>query len=96
MSDEENIMLSILREQSSKLDKIQDDIGDMKTDIAINTKDLTEHKEGVIQNRGAINTHRSRLDKIEQPLSVKAVAKWVISVGAVAAAIITIIKLVGG
>ena len=58
--------------------------------------DLREHKEGVIQNRKNVAAIEKRTSKLEQPLSVRAVAKWIVSVGAVAGAIVTIIKLVGG
>jgi hypothetical protein len=58
--------------------------------------DLREHKEGVIQNRKSVAYLEARTAKLEQPLTVKTVAKWIVSVGAVAGAIITIMKLVGG
>ena len=59
-------------------------------------EDLREHKEGVIQNRKSIANLDRRASRLEQPLTVKSVVKWTVSVGALAGAIITIMKLVGG
>jgi hypothetical protein len=59
-------------------------------------EDLREHKEGVIQNRKSISNLDKRASKLEQPLTVRSVVKWVVSTGALAGAIITIMKLIGG
>jgi hypothetical protein len=63
-----------------KLDIIQDDINKIKIEnvkqslnIEINTKDLTEHKEGVIQNR-------ERICKLEEPYLTKSNISWFIGV----------------
>ena len=58
--------------------------------------DLREHKEGVIQNRSVITKVVKRLDVVEEPSKVISVLKkWLLGAAAVAAAIITISKLMG-
>ena len=61
-----------------KLDKIQDDVSDLKVvnakqtaNIERNTRDLTEHIEGVRQTRELIKSHQED-DKVHTlPLTVK-------------------------
>ena len=68
----------------SKVDKIIDmqteikvDLTKIKKDVDVNTRDLTEHKEGVIQNR-------KRIAKLERPAVamdyLKNIAIWISSV----------------
>ena len=68
----------------SKVDKIIDsqtdlkvDIAKIKKDVSVNTSDLTEHKEGVIQNR-------KRIANLERPAimidGIKKVAIWTTAV----------------
>ena len=91
MSEECNgITCSHLDRIEIKVDKILDNhvdlrinVAEITRDIAVNTLDLTEHKEGVIQNR-------KRIAKLERPVimmdGIKKVAVWLMAVvGAVAA-----------
>lgn len=65
----------------NKLDKVQEDVTDIKIaqatqskDIAQNTVDLTEHKEGVMGNR----TRIEYLEKVNAPLTVAQLGKRVV------------------
>ena len=61
-------------------------LSELQQDVAINTKDLTEHKEGVIQNR-------ARIVELEKPREAfKLLKKYVIGVGSIAAALLGILK----
>ena len=67
-----------LRNLDRKIDKVQDDITQLKVEnakqtacIKQNTIDLTEHKEGVIQNRGRIRQCEKCISVINQPISAK-------------------------
>ena len=80
----------------SKLDNIQSDITELKVEnakqsanIIINTKDLTDHKEGVVQNR-------TRIIEIEQIQSnTKMIWKVMLGIGALAGVVLTITRLIG-
>lgn len=50
------------------------DINDIKHDVSVNTDDLTEHKEGVIQNRERIVA----LERIMQPITVRELSAIVV------------------
>ena len=80
----------------SKLDKIQEDVTSLKIvqalqgkDIDRNTKDLSDHIEGVQQNR-------KRIEILEQPLSFKKAFTYTTAAFALiltAAKAITLLKL---
>ena len=80
----------------SKLDKIQEDVTSLKIvqalqgkDIDRNTKDLSDHIEGVQQNR-------KRIEILEQPLSFKKACAYTTAAFALiltAAKVITLLKL---
>lgn len=85
-----------------KQDSIQSDVHDVKVEqakqstyIEQNTRDLTEHKEGVIQNRGRIE----HLEKESAPLTVKQLMQRVVivcgGIGAIAGAAVAVAKLMG-
>lgn len=38
----------------------------IQKDVEINTRDLTEHKEGVVQNRDSIHMFRKELDNVKE------------------------------
>ena len=60
---------------------------ELQHDVSINTTDLTEHKEGVIQNR-------ARITKLEEPAKAFAVfKKYIIGLGAIAGSVYGILKL---
>lgn len=94
--DFENIVLK-------KLDKIQDDVNVLSIEnvkqtacIEQNTRDLADHKEGVIQNRRRIEIVEEKL----KPLTVKQLAKRVAAIvgglGVVVSTIYGITRLFGG
>ena len=59
---------------------------ELHQDVARNTVDLKEHKEGVIQNR-------TRIEKLEEPgKAFKLLKKYLIGLGATAGSIIAILK----
>ena len=59
---------------------------ELQQDVAKNTVDLTEHKEGVRQCQ-------VRLDKLEEPhVAFKLLKKYLLGVGAVAGSILVILK----
>jgi len=83
-----------------KLDELKDDVGELKVQNAIqtacieqNTKDLADHKEGVIQNRKRIIF----LEEQHKPMTVKQFCKralYVIGgIGTIATAIYGVMKL---
>jgi len=49
-------------------------------------EDLREHKEGVIQNRSALEVVEERVDKLEEPVKAKAYLrkKYMLSAGVIA------------
>ncbi len=38
----------------------------IQKDVEVNTRDLTEHKEGVIQNRGEIRANKKEVEKLRK------------------------------
>ena len=61
---------------------------ELQQDVATNTKDLTEHKEGVIQNR-------KRIEVLEEPGKVFGVVKkYLLGAGAIAGSVYGIYRLV--
>ena len=59
---------------------------ELQQDVAKNTVDLTEHKEGVVQNR-------TRIEKLEEPgKAFKLLKKYLLGFGAVAGSVIAILK----
>ncbi len=84
-----------------KLDKIQDDVTDLKVtnakqskDISQNTKDLSEHIEGVKQTRTLIASQDKRIAKLEEPRKViNYITKGLLWFGGIAGAIVTASKL---
>lgn len=59
---------------------------DLKQDVATNTVDLAEHKEGVIQNR-------ARIVKLEEPrIAFKLLKKYLVGASAVAGSVLVILK----
>ena len=61
----------------------------LQQDVAKNTVDLTEHKEGVVQNR-------SRIEKLEEPgKAFKLLKKYLLGMGAVAGSILAILRFLG-
>ncbi len=62
---------------------------ELQQDVAKNTVDLTEHKEGVVQCR-------VRLDKLEEPrIAFKLLKKYILGAGAIAGSIYAILKILG-
>ena len=60
---------------------------ELQKDVSKNTEDLTEHKEGVIQNR-------VRIEKLEEPRIVfKVLKKYTLGVGGIAGAVLVTLKL---
>lgn len=83
-----------------KIDKVQEDVSEIKVeqatqgkDIAKNTVDLTDHKEGVRQNRARVRA----LEKNAAPMTVAQLLKRVVliagGVATVAGSVYTLIKL---
>jgi len=78
-----------------KLDKIQEDVNDLKVesvrqskDISQNTKDLSEHIEGVKQNRSTLAIHAAQLTNLQAPgIAASQIKQWAMWVGAVAGAV---------
>ena len=59
---------------------------ELQQDVAKNTVDLTEHKEGVVQNR-------TRIENLEEPgKAFKLLKKYLLGFGAVAGSVIAILK----
>ena len=59
---------------------------ELQQDVAKNTVDLTEHKEGVIQNR-------KRIEKLEEPAKAfKILKKYLLGFGAGAGSILAVLK----
>ena len=105
--DFENLVINKLdkieakqNKHDEKQDTIQSDVHVVKLEqakqsayIAQNTIDLTEHKEGVIQNRGRIEF----LEKKTAPITVQHLAKrivlWAGGIATIAGAAIALAKL---
>ena len=57
--------------------------------VSKNTVDLTEHKEGVMQNR-------KRIEKLEEPaIAFKLLRKYLLGAGAVAGSVLAILRFLG-
>lgn len=82
-----DLVVELLKEVREE-QRVQSDILiELQREVAVNTKDLTEHKEGVIQNR-------SRIEKLEEPaVALRIIKKYLLGMGAIAAAIAGILKL---
>jgi hypothetical protein len=84
-----------------KLDKIQDDVSDLKVeqakqgkDIGQNTKDLSEHIEGVKQNRARLELHGAQLTNLQAPaIAAGQIKKWALWFGGIAGAVLAVYKL---
>ena len=81
-----------LKRIEDKIDKIVDiqyevkvDVQKIKSDVEINTKDLTDHKEGVIQNR-------KRIEVLEKPSIVVAGIKNIVLYALSIVALLTALK----
>jgi hypothetical protein len=62
---------------------------EMQQDVAKNTVDLTEHKEGVVQNR-------ERIEKLEEPgKAFKLLKKYLLGAGAIAGSIYAVLRILG-
>jgi chromosome segregation ATPase len=85
-----------LERVENKIDKLLDlhselrvTIAEIKKDVSVNTVDLTEHKEGVIQCR-------TRIDALEKPVdAVKTVAKIIAWLASIAGAVAGTLKYFG-
>ena len=86
----------------NKLDGIQKDISDIKVeqamqgkDIKQNTEDLTDHKEGVIQNRKRIVL----LEEKAKPITVKQLMTRIVlvtgGIGTIVGCVLGLMKLLG-
>ena len=87
MSDKKDILVTLLQEVRQDQKSHSTILVELQKDVAINTKDLTDHKEGVIQNR-------ARIEKLEEPtLAFGIIKKYVIGLGTIAGAVYGILKL---
>lgn len=90
------ILVDLLQEVRAEQKEQTIVLGDLKIDVSQNTKDLTEHKEGVILERKKNAEQDLRLDKIEEPRIVfKFLKKYIIGAGAIAAAVYAILRAFG-
>ena len=88
MSNNKDLVLTLLKEVRDEQKSHSTILVKMQRDVSINTKDLTEHKEGVIQNR-------KRIVVLEEPRKAFSVAKkYLIGLGAISAAVVAILKAV--
>lgn len=82
----DDLIVDLLQEVRKDQKEHSEILVDLKHNVAVNTKDLTDHKEGVVQNR-------KRIEKLEEPSKMFAVAKkYLLGAGAIAGAILVIIK----
>ena len=83
---EDKLIVSLLKEVREDQKEHSSILVDLQQDVSKNTADLTEHKEGVVQNR-------KRIEKLEEPgNAIKLLKKYLLGVGAVAGAVIAILK----
>lgn len=82
----DDLIVNLLQEVREDQKSHSSILNDLQQDVAVNTKDLTEHKEGVIQNR-------KRIEKLEEPgKAFKLLKKYLIGFGAVAGSILAVLK----
>ena len=109
MSDKTDIIYDMLKDMASKQDHDREKASEWREKIsewsartdqrmANLEDDMKEHIEGVVQNRNAISSLDNHLDERLLPLETPAIArqqlkKWVLGAGALAAALMTILKL---
>lgn len=99
--DFESLVINKLDKLDEKLNKVQEDVTDLKIEnikqtinIETNTKDLTLHKEGVIQNRARIKWLEDRAKPPTVKQFMKKAILYIGGIGTVGGAIITILKLI--
>ena len=64
-------------------------------DISQNTKDLTEHIDGVVQNRARIEIHSAQLSNLQRPGEVwTSIRMWSTWIGGLALLAMTIYNLI--
>ena len=103
MPGKDDIIVSLLQEvredQKDQSNVLHDHsllLGDMKKDIAQNTKDLAEHKEGVVQNRVALVGHGKRILKLEEPkIFWKTLKGGIVTIGTLTGVTLGILRLLG-
>lgn len=86
MAKNDDLIVELLKEVREEQRTHSTILIELQNDVAINTKDLTEHKEGVIQNR-------KRIEKLEQPaIALGLIKKTILGLGAVSASLLGILK----
>ena len=87
MSDKDDLIVDLLQEVREDQKAHSTILIELQRDVEVNTKDLTEHKEGVQQNR-------KRIEELEKPgKALKFIKNLALKAGALAAASLAILKL---
>ena len=85
-SKKDDLIVDLLQEVREDQKAHSSILIDLKQEVSINTIDLTEHKEGVIQNR-------ARIVKLEEPAKAfNLLKKYILGVGAIAGSILAVLK----
>ena len=85
-SKKDDLIVDLLQEVREDQKTHSTILTDLQRDVAVNTVDLTEHKEGVIQNR-------ARIVRLEEPGNAfKLLKKYLLGASAIAGSLLVIFK----